>query len=260
MNHYEQKLEARRERLLARAKKLNAEGEARYKSARSMAAMIPFGQPILVGHHSEKRDRNFRGRIHNNFGKAFEAMNAAKELAGRAESVGTGGISSDDPEAVVKLKEKLAAEEAEQAQMVAANKLVKKGDVPGLVALGFSEADAQKLLVGDFCGRKGFPAYRISNNGANIRRIKLRIEQLQAAAGREHQEVLHNSGVNLVQNVEANRVQLIFPGKPSAEVRAELKARGFRWSPSEGAWQRHLNNAGIWAAKAILEKLNGGLA
>jgi hypothetical protein len=27
----------------------------------------------------------------------------------------------------------------------------------------------------------------------------------------------------------------------------ELKFRGFGWSPSEGAWQRHLNDAGKWA-------------
>ncbi len=68
-------------------------------------------------------------------------------------------------------------------------------------------------------------------------------------------EVAYNrlQGVNLVQNVEANRVQLIFPGKPSADVRAELKARGFRWSPSEGAWQRHLNNAGIYQPATLME-------
>lgn len=68
--------------------------------------------------------------------------------------------------------------------------------------------------------------------------------------------MLHNSGVTLVQNVEENRVQLIFPGKPASEVRTMLKSHGFRWSPMNGAWQRHLNGSGIWAAKSILEKLN----
>ena len=42
-----------------------------------MASAIPFGQPILVGHHSEGRDRRYRDRIHNTFGKAFATMDKA---------------------------------------------------------------------------------------------------------------------------------------------------------------------------------------
>ena len=30
---------------------------------------------------------------------------------------------------------------------------------------------------------------------------------------------------------------------------------GFRWAPSENAWQRQLNNAGIYAARRILAGL-----
>jgi len=61
--------------------------------------------------------------------------------------------------------------------------------------------------------------------------------------------------VKLVENVEANRVQLIFPGKPADAVRAKLKSSGFRWSPMEGAWQRQLNNSGIYWAKQIVAEL-----
>ncbi|MCC3151437.1 DUF3560 domain-containing protein, partial [Bifidobacterium bifidum] len=71
MNSYERKQEARRERLEARAEKARTEAKATYDRAHTMAEAIPFGQPILVGHHSEKRDRNYRGKIHNTFGKAF---------------------------------------------------------------------------------------------------------------------------------------------------------------------------------------------
>ena len=45
-----------------------------HTDARDMASIIPFGQPILVGHHSEKRDRNYRGRIHKKFERSFEAQ------------------------------------------------------------------------------------------------------------------------------------------------------------------------------------------
>ena len=65
-------------------------------------SVIPFGQPILVGHHSETRDRNYRKRIHGQLPEErFDASKKAKRRsAERAASVGKGGISSDDPEAV----------------------------------------------------------------------------------------------------------------------------------------------------------------
>jgi hypothetical protein len=108
LNSYEEKQERRRERLEAKADRLRSEGRSLYDRAHKMAEAIPFGQPILVGHHSEKRDRNYRGRIHSTFGRAFETIKAGDEAAGKAASVGTGGISSDDPDAVQKLEAELA--------------------------------------------------------------------------------------------------------------------------------------------------------
>ena len=104
-NRYEEKLDNKRERLLERADKADREGDARIKRADSDASAIPMGQPILVGHHSEKRDRNFRNRIHNNYSKGYQLKEKAGNLRARAASVGTAGVSSDDPDAVVKLEE-----------------------------------------------------------------------------------------------------------------------------------------------------------
>lgn len=39
-----------------------------------MIQAIPFGQPILVVHNSEKRDRRHRGRIESHFRKSAEAQ------------------------------------------------------------------------------------------------------------------------------------------------------------------------------------------
>lgn len=63
------------------------------------------------------------------------------------------------------------------------------------------------------------------------------------------------AGVRLVENTGLDRVQLIFPAKPSSEEREILKRRAFRWSPREGAWQRQLTANGIRAAEAVLEQL-----
>lgn len=254
MNPYEAKQERRRERLEARADKLRREGESRISQARKMADVIPFGQPILVGHHSEGRDRRYRAKIHNNFSKGFETLKAADEVAGHAASVGTGGISSDDPEAVQKLKAELAPIEAKQAQMVQVNKLVRKGDRDGLKALGHPQALIDAWFAPGQYGGMGYASFQLTNNSANIRRIKQRIEQLQRHATQETTEREIN-GVRVVENAEANRLQLFFPGKPAEAVRTHLKRSGFRWSPMEGAWQRHLSGVHKTYADYILAEI-----
>jgi hypothetical protein len=72
MNSFEQRQAARKQRLEARAGALRTEGEARLSRARKMADIIPFGQPILIGHHWERGDRSCRAKIHAHFGKGFE--------------------------------------------------------------------------------------------------------------------------------------------------------------------------------------------
>lgn len=52
------------------------------------------------------------------------------------------------------------------------------------------------------------------------------------------------------------RIQFIFDGKPDAEVRTILKSNGFRWAPSQGAWQRQLTANGKRAAKEVIKELS----
>lgn len=47
-------------------------------------------------------------------------------------------------------------------------------------------------------------------------------------------------GVTVRHNTDDNRLQLLFPGKPEPEMIEKLKARGFKWSPRNKAWQRQL--------------------
>jgi hypothetical protein len=46
--------------------------------------------------------------------------------------------------------------------------------------------------------------------------------------------------VTVIQNVDENRLQLIFPDKPELDMITKLKSRGFKWSPRFKAWQRQL--------------------
>ncbi|MEV0370649.1 DUF3560 domain-containing protein [Streptomyces sp. NPDC050636] len=69
--HRVERAEDRAERYGTYADNAATNSEALRGQAREMASSIPFGQPILVGHHSERRDRNFRDRIHTTMGKGI---------------------------------------------------------------------------------------------------------------------------------------------------------------------------------------------
>ncbi|MDR6294294.1 hypothetical protein E9232_006848 [Inquilinus ginsengisoli] len=248
MNRYEAKQEARRARLKAWAERAATEATAQFQRADAIASMIPFGQPILIGHHSEGRHRADLKRIHNGIGKGVEATKQAETLQQRAAAVGTAGISSDDPEAVAKLKAKLAKLEEDVARMKRANAALRREDHNALVELGFTGGQIAKLREPDFAGRVGFPAYVFTNAGAEARRLRARIQRLERRQHEESRTYALEDGTRIVFNVEANRVQVLTPGKPDEARRRALKGCGFRWAPSEGAWQRHLSLNALWEA------------
>lgn len=76
------------------------------------------------------------------------------------------------------------------------------------------------------------------------------------AAQVEHAEAPFPGG-HLIRNATLDRVQLVFDGRPSPEVIAQLKSRAFRWSPREGAWQRQLTRNGVWAAEFVVASMAG---
>ena len=263
MNAYEQKLQDRADRLANRAARLRNLANSVQQNGRKAVEGIPFGQPILVGHHSERRHRNAIDRFDRAIRKAIELDKQAKSAALAAQRVGTGGISADDPDAIMKLMKKLDGLNASQQRMKDANAAIRKNkkageqaQVAALVVIGFSEAQAREIIKPDFCGRIGFPAYALSNNNANIHRVEERIKQLErvskvrqemeAVGGAEPQEwQIGSDRCRVEQNTEENRLQLFFGGKPSDSTRERLKASGWKWAPSAGAWQRHLHTANL---------------
>lgn len=260
MNSYEEKQEARRQRYLERAEKARLEGNAKHEQAHQMASVIPFGQPIHVGHYSEGRDRRYRERIHNLFGNAFAAMEKADYYKEKASAVGLGGISSDDPDAIEKLSKKLEGLKESHELMKKVNRVIRQGKkdltrINGLIALGFSEMEAEKLVQPDFCGRVGFPAYALANNNANMHRIQQRIDELERVQNSQDKTIETELYVYR-ESASENRVMFEFEGKPSLEVRNVLKRHGFKWSPRRLAWVRYLNGNGIFAAKLVIEQLN----
>lgn len=254
MSTFEERRQARIDRLTRGAERAAQEAEEHYQRARKMGSIIPMGQPILVGHHSEKADRRYRARIEKQWDMSHEKYELSKELERRAEAAANNAaIFSDDPDAAEKLEDRIHRLEQRHELMKAANKLIRANDYEGLRALGFDDTRIAKLLVPDYMGRVGFPGYSITNNGANIRRLKKRLGSVQAHANDETSEQELN-GVRIVDSVEDNRLQVFFPGKPAAEVRTELKSYGFRWAPSLGCWQRNRSPGAEAIARRIVDK------
>lgn len=189
-------------------------------------------------------------------------MDKADHYAKKAESVGTGGISSDDPDAVAKLRVQLDDAERTQEAMKAANKAIRSNKTPesqkaALVALGFSEIRAAQVLEKDFAGRVGFASYSLTNNNANIKRIQGRIAELEKLKQRVDVEQAGN-GFTYREDTAENRVMFLFDGKPDEATRKLLKGHSFNWSPSRDGkpWVRKLTAEGIWHAQQVIAALN----
>lgn len=253
--HYANKLAAKQERYESLSTNAQTKGHALHSKAHQMAEAIPFGQPILIGHHSEKRDRRYRDRIHSTFGKAFEELSKAEYYEKKAATVGTGGISSDDPDAIAKLKEKLEGMQKNQELMKNCNKVIRKfknkeSQIAELVKLGISQDNAEKLLEGDFCGRIGFAPYALQNNNANMARVKDRIAELEKTQNLSATTEEYESFSYEVDNMD-NRIVFTFPGKPDEETRKILKSHSFKFSPSRSPKDRS-----VWVRKVTLNALH----
>ena len=174
-------------------------------------------------------------------------------LLDKIRSTGMGGIRQDDPQAIPKLQKKLDGLVKAQETMKAVNAYYRKhGTLDGCPHLS---PDNIENLKADMASswhyeKKPFQSWELSNNNAEIRRIRQRIDSLTHA--RETVYVgWEFEGGHVEANREQSRLQVFFEDKPDADARQQLKEHGFRWAPSVGAWQRLLNGNAYYAADRI---------
>ena len=171
-------------------------------------------------------------------------------LLDKIRSTGMGGISADDPQAVQKLEKKLESLEKSQETMKAVNAYYRKHKtLDGCPHLSPEQLEKLKADMASswHLGDKPFATWALSNNSAEIRRVKDRIKSLsqQKEIGFVGWEF---DGGKVEANTEANRLQIFFEDKPDEATREALKSNGFRWSPKAGAWQRQLTSNAYYAA------------
>jgi hypothetical protein len=179
--------ERRAERLRGWAEKREQKSDAAARTAHTIASGIPMGQPILVGHHSEKRHRAAIDRMHRNMSNAVEHSRKADSMRSRAGNIELElerSIYSDDDDAIERLEERIAELEAERGRIKAYNASCRKGQRDYSL---LDEAQRKNLEVvarvqSYAIGKNGeYPAYALQNLGGNINRNKKRLAQLKRA-------------------------------------------------------------------------------
>jgi len=69
------------------SERLKQSGTAKMDKAKQMRDMIPMGQPILVGHHSETRHRKHLDRMNKMDSKGYEELKKSKKLQQKADTI-----------------------------------------------------------------------------------------------------------------------------------------------------------------------------
>lgn len=186
---YRDRREARADRLDGWADKRETKGTADLAQARERAALIPFGQPMMPGHHSYKGDVAYRGRIQSGYQRGFENLNKADAMHSKAANIRDAAeraIYSDDENAIEALRARIDGLEQERARIKAYNATCRKG-APDETLLTENQRQAlasQARHQASYHDRikKQMPPYAAANLSGNISKQRARLAQLERQA------------------------------------------------------------------------------
>ena len=178
----------------------------------------------------------------------------------KIKSVGTGPVDLADPHAREMLTDQLQELQKQLDDDKALNAYYRKhksfAGFPELADEAAARLDAQFAETRQRCPwiDKPCPDYELTSLRGKIKRVEARIAELDKRAQQAEHPAGNTAfpGGEIVRNLEADRLQIIFDEKPDEDTRAALKQNGFRWSPRYGAWQRQLTQNAESAARRVL--------
>jgi len=197
---------------------------------------------------TQKKEKQNAARDRN-----MEEWNKIQGLLDKIKSTGTGGISADNPDAIQQLKAKLEnLEDSQETMKLVNNYYREKGTLNACPFLTREQIDQLKsdMKSSWHYGNAPFLPWQLSNNSAEIRRVKKRIEELEHKAKTDYVGWDFDGGY-VEPCKEDNRLRIYFDEKPDEETRSVLKGNGFKWSPKNGAWQRQITANAFHAADRI---------
>jgi hypothetical protein len=127
---YREKRERKADRLREWAESRDAKADAARGAAERIMDAIPPGQPILTGHHSEKRHRRSIARLDGAMRSSAQHAEKADVMRRRADNIEAAArraIYSDDADAVERLRERVAELEAQRERINRYNATCRRG-------------------------------------------------------------------------------------------------------------------------------------
>ena len=222
------------------------------KESRVLSSMITGGARFPV-----EANRKKMGYADNARTKFLEFQEKALQKMRNELDPHDTSIKSNDMDAIAKLQSKLDAQTKAHEMMKQANVIMRSKDgvvekSSKLKALGFSDKAIAQI------GKDGgFESFALANSTQRINQTKGRITELKRLEEKEKEgkaSTLLYDGAKVDENIPTKRAQIFFDEIPSESVRSDLKKRGFRWSKTEGAWQRILTPDAMRAAKEIIDR------
>lgn len=237
----EHRLEKRREWADGRRE----DASARFDRAHALTERIPLGQPILIGHHSEKRHRATLDRAASNMDKGCENLAIARSHEKKAREIERqleGSIFSDDDDAADALEARIAERLEKRERMKKVNAAHKKflKDPASLDAADLTDEEKQAVRAykpAYSWEPHPFPPYAFQNLGGAIRRDQERLKAVKARADRAADAEESADGVAV--KASAGWCVVTFAEKPGRSVLDALKAAGYRWR--QGSWHGPAN-------------------
>lgn len=240
---------------------------AMYQHAGSRTANWMITGPARFPVRQNEKRMNTEHKRYNEFSElaAKAPLRAVKIARAKQKAqLGAGGLADQE---LADLRKRLEERELLQRRMKATNEVIRRNKLGRddadqlaelMAARGFptGRAMCHSLLTPDY-GSAGFASYQLSNNNAEIHRLQARVRQVEAKVARieaapdEPAERIIN-GVRIVEDSADDRLRLIFDGKPAGPIIQALKSSGFRWSPTNGAWQRQITPNARAAASRVL--------
>ena len=175
----------------------------------------------------------------------------------KIRSVGTGAVDLTDPHACELLQDRLQQEQNALDYCKAANAYYRKHKtLRGYASLTDEQADAitdPEAFSIKLYG-KPYGDFELSSLRGKIKRVRARLDELDKRTQQAEQPADNTEfpGGEIVRNLEADRLQILFDEKPDDETRQKLKECGFRWSPRYNAWQRKLTDNAMYDARRTL--------
>lgn len=243
---YHDKLDALLDRY---ARRLAAYYNDYYRNEASCPSILVSGGSNFPVRKKEKQNSRRDTLMHE--------YNDIQSILDKIRSVGTGAVDLADPHAREMLQDQLQNLQSKLDTGKAMNAYYRKHKT----MKGFPELSDETAAKMDESisssyswAQKPMPDYELTSLRGKIKRVEARLAELDQRQAQQEQpaESTKFDGGEIVRNLEADRLQILFDEKPDEETRAALKSNGFRWSPRYNAWQRQLTrNAEIAARRAL---------